>query len=424
MGKKLIHNLGMKLLSLVLAGLMWIVIVNIDDPAKVKTFSQITVEIKNEDAINNLNKVYEVVAGNVVSITVKGKRSVVDSLKVSDFKATADLEKLSAVNAVPIELMQIDDVEQSLGKVNTLIINLEEIEQKQFQVTVVQKGIIEDGYSIGDIKVKPNLIKVSGARSQISRIDQVRVELDISNTTETIDEVLEPRVYDNNGYVINSSNMVFSYPKIRVKAELLKTKMVPLVINVTGDVAEGYEYVDIDYEPKQIMIAGKKEDLDLMKYIDIKADITGAKNNIEETLDIEDYLLENVKLATEGQTAMVTIKIEKQIVKDFIINTNEIDVRNLPIDTKFNYIESLPLTVSVKGLKANIDKLSSSNLNPYIDLVKLKKGEYDVPIHIDLGDKIQVLISPTVHIQLTDIIDSIENPVTEADEPVDTTVGE
>lgn len=403
MKNKITHNLGMKLLSLVLATLMWIIIVNIDDPAKTKTFSQITVEIKNEDAINNLNKVYEIVEGSVVSITVKGKRSVVDSLKVSDFKATADLGKLSSVNAVPIELMQIEDVDQSLGKVNTLIISLEDIEEKQFQITVVQKGTIEDGYSVGDIKVRPNLIKVSGARSQISRIDQVRVELDISNTNETIYENLEPKVYDSNGYVINSSNMTFSYPKVKVIAELLNTKTVPLVINATGDVDTGYEFIDIDYEPKKITIAGSKADIDKVKYIDISLDITNARDNIEETIDIEDYLLENVKLAVEGQTAMVTINIEKQIVKDIAVNISDIEVKNLQEGLDLKYLESLPILVSLRGLKGVIDKFTSTNLMPHIDVDKLRVGEHNLELSFELDDNVQILNTPKVKLQLKDI---------------------
>ena len=53
------HNLFIKILSIIGAVLVWLLIMNIDDPYKTKGFI-VQVETINEEALHSVNKVYEV----------------------------------------------------------------------------------------------------------------------------------------------------------------------------------------------------------------------------------------------------------------------------------------------------------------------------------------------------------------------------
>ena len=97
-----LNNIGIKIGSVFFALLIWMIIINIDDPYKTRTFS-VNVETINESALQSVNKVYEVIDGSTASVKVRGKKSVVDKLEASDIRATADLSDLSAVNAVAIK---------------------------------------------------------------------------------------------------------------------------------------------------------------------------------------------------------------------------------------------------------------------------------------------------------------------------------
>lgn len=100
--KVLFHNLSIKILSFLGALLVWLFIVNIDDPYKTKSY-MVHVDLTNEDALRSVHKVYEIVEGGTATVRVRGRRSVVDNLDASDIKATADLSELSAVNSVDIK---------------------------------------------------------------------------------------------------------------------------------------------------------------------------------------------------------------------------------------------------------------------------------------------------------------------------------
>ena len=96
-----LHNIGIKVLSLIGALFVWLIIINIDDPYKTKVF-QVPVETINESALQSVNKVFEITSGSIANVKVGGKRSVIDRLDSTDIRATADLSNLSSVNAVNI----------------------------------------------------------------------------------------------------------------------------------------------------------------------------------------------------------------------------------------------------------------------------------------------------------------------------------
>ena len=68
MKEKLTRNIGLKILSIVLAAILWLVITNIDDPIKTKNFYNVPVEILNEDAIASLNQVYDIKEGETIDL--------------------------------------------------------------------------------------------------------------------------------------------------------------------------------------------------------------------------------------------------------------------------------------------------------------------------------------------------------------------
>ncbi|WP_167955791.1 CdaR family protein [Anaerosporobacter faecicola] len=410
MKRKWTKNLGLKILSLGLAALIWFFIVNVDDPAITRTF-RLSVEKRNEDVIADQGMCYEVLEGDAVTITVKGKRSVVENLSTSDFCAYADLSKLSRWNAVPIKveltkyLTESDTPSITLGSVDTLIVSLEDTETKQFKVNVVKKGTVEEGYCIGDLKAKPNIIQVTGAKSQVSKIDEVRVEIDVSNATENFTTSGVPKVYDAEGKEINSSKMIFSSTEVKVVGTLLNTKSIPVEIEIEGEPLHGYRYMGVEYEPKTVTIAGDMDSLSKVVKIVIPVDISEQYADIETEINLEKYIPDGVILAEESLTVMVNVMIEKLQIKDFTLDMAEIQFKNLNNKFKFNFSNSMNmdnLVVKIMGTEDDLKNLTISDLAPYIDLKgKNKEGSYTIEIQFSSVEGIEIVSKPTVSIELT-----------------------
>ena len=98
MKKFLTNNIGLKILSVVAAFVLWMVVVNVDDPVISRTYTGIPVEVVNGDAITNEGKTFEIVDGsNSISVIVSAKRSVIEQMSRDFIKATADMKDLQLI---------------------------------------------------------------------------------------------------------------------------------------------------------------------------------------------------------------------------------------------------------------------------------------------------------------------------------------
>ena len=154
------NNMWMKILSVVIAVLIWLFVANTNDPVVTKRFYSIPVKVMNEDALTKRGYAYEILDGEEVNITVKGKSSIVRSMGISDFQAIADFSKLSKVDAVPIDVTAkkySDQLDITLGTTNTMKIKKDEVVTISVPVNVTAKGDPAEGYAVGRVTSTPNL---------------------------------------------------------------------------------------------------------------------------------------------------------------------------------------------------------------------------------------------------------------------------
>lgn len=370
MKERLTRNTGLKILSLLVAFLVWVVILNVDDPVITKTFRDIQVTTINENVLEDKNKVYEVVSGNTVDVQVKAKRSIMETLNISDFQAIADLSKLSVVYAVPIDISvpRYGDRIEIVKENYTMQVSLENLADKQLKINVVTSGTVAEGYYIKEKTTSPNIIKVSGAESLIDKVNEVVVEVNVNNERESFKKTAIPKVYDKNGTLMDSGNITLSYDEVDVSVNLLKTKTVNLFIDVKGTPYYGYRYKDFEYEPKQVVIAGEQAELDKVQYIMGEYNIDSKREDIEDIINIEDFIKNDVILIDENKNAVINIHIEKLESKDVNLSSSDIELKNLPPGMAANINSTDDIQVEVLGEEALLSGINKYNLKPYIDL--------------------------------------------------------
>ena len=103
MAKMLTNNLGLKILSLLLAIVLWLAIITAEDPVITRDFSDIKITEVNGDKLTEGGKAYSYTSDNTVSIRAEGKTSIVGRLTANDFEA-ADLSKISVTGAVVVDV--------------------------------------------------------------------------------------------------------------------------------------------------------------------------------------------------------------------------------------------------------------------------------------------------------------------------------
>lgn len=424
MKEKIMNNFALKVLAVVVALLVWIVVVNLEDPIATKNFRNITVEILNEEAIVSLDKVYEVQSGGVINVKASARQSVLSKLTATDIVAEADLSSLSLTNAVAIKLSCPKYENVTLQPdVEMLKITLEDEATAQFKVDVNTVGTLPEGFALGDVIVRPNLIKVSGAQSLIDRISEVRVEVDVSDMTEDFKRRVEPKAYDANGKLMDNTRLTFSSSEVRVSVGINETKDVPVNITTRGEPDRGYHLISVEYEPKQLKITGREEILSKITQIPIVLDISGRNTDLETELLLADYLPSGVSVVGEATSVNVKLTISKQEPQKVQIPLSNIEVRNLGKNMELEYdMSSAYVEISaIKFINIENRTIQATDFRPYIDCSDLKEGEYRLELKFEPSNDIQVLSEITIKVKIKEKVEE-KLPVTE--EPEETSVPE
>ncbi len=401
MKEKLTRNIGLKILSIILAAFLWLVITNVIDPISTKPFRDVKVEILHADAITSLGQIYDIEEGETIDFTVSARRTIRDDLSSSDFVVTADLSKLSDVNAVTIKITcpRYGDQVTVLDNNQVMKVKLEELASKHFKVNVKQKGNPAEGYYVYE-KTANTLITVKGPRSKIDKIAEIVTEVDVTDIDGSFRTIESPKALDAEGKRIDASNLNFSQTEVPVYIGVYRTKKIDLNIVIAGKPADGYMVTSKDFEPKTIEVAAKDEILNNTQTLTISEDVSEAFKDIKKEVNLKEQLTEGLILVDDNQTVVVNIKIEKAMSKEIVITPEDLDVRNKQDALKLVYLSAGPFTLNIKGPAKEIMDLSKDDIKPFIDLSNCSGGTYVVDIKADLSNYITMENMPRVNISL------------------------
>lgn len=412
MKKMLTNNLGLKLLSVLSAILLWVIVVSVDDPVRYQDFSNIRVTMLNEDAVTDKDKVYRIEDNSdVINVRVRAAASVLKDLSAEDFTATADMEKnMKFGNLVGIEVscknrkIKPSDITKSRENV---VLSIEDASSEQFNVVVNQQGKAGTGYMVGSVIPEQNLIQISGPSSLIAKINRVEAVVKANGLTSDQVQICELQIRDNNDDVMDTTYLEYNGKTegIRVNITILKTKTVPLKVEHSGTPADGYSFTGISYKPETLEIAGDESVIGGIREIVIPGEavnLDGATENMQATVDVNQYLPAGVRLKNEADASLaVVVDIEKKQGKTVRIPVSEIGLRNVPKGLEADFGDFSELELIVMGTSADLQELKEDEIAVSLDLKKYTKaGTYTAAVEVTLPDKYTVMENVEVKFKL------------------------
>ena len=413
MKEKLMHNTGLKLLSVGLAFLFWVGVINSQDPVTTVKFDDIPVTTIHEDALTAKDKIPEIVEGNTVDVVIEARRSVCEALTAKDIFAVADFSKISVTDAVPIEVTvrgySERDVDVIRGMNQVMTLRLEDYVSRDVRLKIVTTGNPTEGYVVGDTVSSPNMITVSGSSTQVGKIKEIIVVVNVDGISSAHQVTAVPVVYDGNGDVVGNTRISLSSETVNVRVPVLKTKTMNLRVTTQGTVADGYELSNVSYQPQSVVVAGTEEELkELGSTLIASVDVTGRSGTIEDNIDIRslwDAALTSVRLVEEDDLLAVTIQITEHEEKVLELSENSILQNGIQKGLDVIKLTLSGRQVRVKGSKARLTYISMERLAPYIDFSSCDAaGIYELPIQFRTvsGITVQNELLATVEIAVTE----------------------
>ena len=138
------------------------------------------------------------------------------------------------------------------------------------------KNAVARGYDIGTATVKPETVEVTGALSEVKRIDRIQAQLTVPNaSSHTIRRNVMLVALDSKGrqlnVVINPSTATVTLP-ISVSKKTVKLKL-----NAANGSSK--KVYSLTAKQDQVTIYGQKKALDKIKSLTLNVDLTNIKSS-------------------------------------------------------------------------------------------------------------------------------------------------
>ena len=397
MKKNMINKFTLKILSLIIAILIWLLVRNVDDPIIVRTFYEIPVTIENASYLaENLEIPLLVDGKDTVKVRIKGARSVVNKLEKEDITAVADMTQIISKDTTPIMVpvevtcTGISDSDITVRPRN-IQVNIEK--QKSVEKTIaVSTGDTQPDkdYEIGNLKANPEKVTISGPESIIDRIDKVVALVDVTGRKESNIEIKSQlKIYDKNLDELSAKQLEYLNIKeisdntIRIQAQFWKVKQnVKIKAEYSGEPKHGYEVDSINLVPDTVSVAGTEEALKKLeqegntleipgKYIDV----TDKTGDFEENIDLNELLPEDLKLVRDVNSSVIaTVKILPYNSRDYEVSVTQIKADNKAEDLDLVFQDE-QITIRAKAKEQDLDSLSTADIQVQIDLNGYGEGE-------------------------------------------------
>ena len=427
MKQKLTHNLNLKVLAVLFSIIIWVIVVNIDDPVKTVQFNDVPITLANELSLTDRKLVCEFKDGkDTVDVTVTGRRSVIEDLSKDNISVIADLKELTKENTVVLKVASnkySGDIDNMKCDEEFAEFNIEELVELQKVIQVETVGIPADDYITGDFSVNLNRIKITGPKSVIDKVQSAKVQIDVEGATNNVSASVPVILYDAVGDRVDSSRLKLNIDNINVNQEILYTKKIPVNCNPLGDPEEGYKMTGkIDIDPAEVYIAGPKSVLDNINSVTIYSsavNISDQNSDYVTTVNIFNYLPNGVEAASKSFSGNVTVsvEIEKELSKDFNIYLSKVGVDNLPEGLEaeiLNGYESAAdnkIEVTVYGLARDIENISSTDIKVEADFdqylkdnnfTSMSPGVFTVPLKVTLPNGLRTDDKLKLRIRITE----------------------
>ncbi len=380
------NNVGIKILSLLLSVMIWLVVVSIDNPVKDQNFTQVPVTVLNGDTFEASGQAFELAdSSSTVTVTARAERSVLSQLSRDDFSATIDMNNYSN-GRVPISVRAnrlSDKIVSLTPRTAYAVVDVEDLGAKQFSIDYEITGEPAKGYSVGNVTLASNVVRVQGPESVVETIDRAIVRVSVQGMTRDMRTETPIIFIDRNGDDMDSSRLELSRTSVSVTVEIWANREVPVSYSYTGVPAEGFATTgNLTATINTLSLTGDSASLSGIGSITVPSDeidITGATENVTSVIDVSAYIPAGTSLVDKEMDTHSTVTVE--IIAMNLMNV-EVPLSNITID---NVPEGFTIALgggltsvvtSVRGLPDVLASVDGSMLTGHINMddVKTKNG--------------------------------------------------
>lgn len=388
------RNISTLLLAFLLAIVVWISATTESDPNQERNYRSVplTLNGRNETTLI-MAKIPE-----FISVSLYGPRSRLSMIdqETGLLKASIDLTGLdSGTYIIPVKVdYQISPARLERVEPAEISITLDKLINRVYPVALVIEGKPALGYQARENKLDAHEVTVSGPKTLVDQVIDVRVTADISGRNDVFTSTLSPQPINSAGLPVTGLTVSPASIDFEQNITLLNgyaSKVVRVI--TTGQVADGYRLDNILVFPLRVLLfsPNPKRLEEMPGYVETEPlDLNYTDKTIESRLALK--LPSDVSIVGD-QTVRVRVSItaiESSLAMKLPIEVVGLSPEvhaELPIET-VDVLLAGPVTV--------LSTTTEKNLRVIVDLTDMDEGVYQITPRVDiLPDDVRTLsISP------------------------------
>ena len=395
--RSFIKTLPLLLTAFLIAVAVWIMAVISSDPSIEKEFpSAIPVEIMGQGS----NLVITTDLPNEVALILRAPSSIWESItnQKVPVRAIMDLSGLGeGSHTIPIQIqIGIKPVEIISYSPQSATIDMETLLTSEFDIRLINQGNLAVGYQSNPAELSETTVLVSGAKSFVEQVAEVRAVLKLTDVKTDIDQTVALQPVDVNGSLVK--NVSLSPEKITITQKVYERggyRNVVVKVVTNGQVDDGYRLSSLSVFPPTVTVYSSDTALidSLPGYIETKAiDLSQKTENFEEQIDLAlpngIQVIDNLFVRVDVE---ITPIISTQSINDVLVEANGLrpSLKATILPEKVDIIISGPLNV--------LEEINPNDLRIILDLSGFEPGTHTVEPKYSLNyPDIQIeSISPT-----------------------------
>lgn len=400
------NNMIAKILSLVIAILLWSYVMGVENPNESITIRNVRVNFQNMDSLEQKGLILLSPSEQFVNIKISGKKNDLDKIRQGSVYATADLEGYGVGDSrVRVETrfesnpgtVQVESVSP-----RDVLVSIDKVITREMEVKIDTNGSPLENYIVGEVTTSSPRVKIKGPQHVLDKVRSLVTTVDITDKTEPFTVSNSVKAVDENGDELVS---VETTPNvIDISVPIFKTIIMPIELKTKGALPTLVNMRSYDITPKTITLK-VLNDAKVPKSIETEPiDLSTLKGNTsqEVKLNIPDGMApvdENVKYN-------LSILLDNFAIRRVEINKSQIHFTNLPEGLKLDETSILDIyTVDISGEEKKVTNLDESGLKFFCDMGNALPGVQKYELQLEKNpDNIVLNNSVTIDLKV------IENP--------------
>lgn len=412
------RNIGLKIVALVFAILLWAYVLVALNPVRSKSIDDVPITLEGYTDLLSRNLILVNSDLGMADVEVNATITNHSDLDASRITCRASLGTISAAGTYRLPLSVT--VQSNLGTVasvdpRTVTVEVDNLIVKTVPVKLELTGTLPEGYEVV-AESMVSTITVEGAARYIEPTVRAVATVDLTGRTENVEESVNVVFYDKNDNEVTVVTRSQNNPNVTVRATISAYKLVNIRPEVTLEDDVYYESIN-QVSPASVVLYGTSEALAAIDTVSTQALVLPAERGVV-TRDLTLVLPEGVSLK-RGQSSSVTLNAVVTEKTGEIALEAPLTYANLGKDLAI--VDGAPTiaTVVVSGPLKQVEQVTPESLAVKVDLAGYGPGDWElIPVVQGLDqnrfpDVIVALQNQRVQVSLASTVTAETTPQTE-----------